>query len=371
MQARNPSMRSIHWICNRSMSYKTSTVNVIKSSVTQRSDTRFDHEISTPSSLDKQNATSLVDMLLELTSNMISLQGSNVIAFSGGVDSSLVAALVQRSFYASLTSINNSSSSIKGKTTAILGISPAVPDSQIDLARHIAHDIIKIPLLEIPTNEGTDETYIANKGEACLACKNHLYSTLKSVASHAVSPSAKGSSSSGTISDIILFNGTNKDDTNDPTRLGLIAADNFQVRSPLRGISKEEVRIAAKHLGLPNWNYAASPCLRSRLALGIEATSKHLKMVEKGEIFVRNVLHLGMEQNLRLRLLSGGRAGVEVDETLFDTSSIETGDLNGGNVKTTLINAGFESFLEEIGFKNGEFVVRKFKTGAVSGAPIK
>ena len=57
--------------------------------------------------------------------------------------------------------------------------------------------------------------------------------------------------------------------------LGLIAASDFLVRSPLDLVSKGDVRRAARHLGLPNWDAAASPCLRSRLAIGVEATMSY------------------------------------------------------------------------------------------------
>lgn len=305
-----------------------------------------------------KNPTSLVDSLLETTSSMMDPNGSNVIAYSGGVDSSLVAALVQQVYTSSLSKTTTSFNSTNGNTTAILGVSPAVPSTQIDLARHIARDIIRIDLLEIPTSEGSDPMYIQNKGQACLACKTNLYSTLESVANHAISSKNGKSLSLLSNNNVILFNGTNQNDTTDPTRLGLIAANNFHVRSPLSHISKDEVRIAAKHLGLPNWNYAASPCLRSRLALGVEATQQHLKMVEEGETFVRNVLGLSHERNLRVRLLSGGRAGVELDESMLD------------GLKEILMQAGFRDFLQEKGFTNGEFVIREFKSGGVAGAPL-
>ena len=316
------------------------------------------------------SATDLVDNLLETTESMMDLNGSNIIAFSGGVDSSLVAALVQKTFTSphSISSSPNDTNTISGNTVAVLGVSPAVPSTQIDLARHVANDVIQIPLREVPTAEGSDPIYIENKGQACLACKTQLYSTLQTVAEHALSSNFSSSSSGISPAKVIMFNGTNKNDTTDPTRLGLIAADNFHVRSPLRHITKDQVRIAAKHLGLPNWNYAASPCLRSRLALGVQATEKHLKMVEEGETFVRNVLGLGLDRNLRVRFLSGGRAGVELDgDLMLNGESKKEGALD--IAKEELMNAGFQAFLEEIGFKNGEFVMRKFKTGSVSSAP--
>jgi len=339
-----------------------SEVTVTKSHETIKADGE-QFQIPIPSLSKDSDATSLVDNLLETTSSMLDLDGSNIVAFSGGIDSSLVAALVQNVFTSS-----SSVSKPSGNTVAVLGVSPAVPSSQIDLARHVANDIIGIQLNEVPTKEGADPMYIENNGQACLACKNQLYSTLQSVAEHALVTSKNTKSTVSPSPSVILFNGTNKDDTTDPTRLGLIAADNFHVRSPLKSITKAQVRIAAKHLGLPNWNYAASPCLRSRLAMGVEATEKHLQMVEKGETFVRDVLGLGMDKNLRVRLLSGGRAGVELDrDVLVEKSSDQYAKYD--DMKDLLIEAGFKEFLENIGFSKGEFVMRKFKSGSVSSNP--
>ena len=118
---------------------------------------------------------------------------------------------------------------------------------------------------------------------------------------------------------MILYNGTNSDDTQDPTRLGLQAASNFSVHSPLNQITKDQVRQAAKYLGLSNWNAAASPCLRSRLAMGVMATEEHLRAVELAEAFVREVLGLDETINARVRMLSGGKAMVELDNSIIES----------------------------------------------------
>eukprot|EP00658_Telonema_sp_P-2_P006260 TRINITY_DN12394_c0_g1_i1.p1 TRINITY_DN12394_c0_g1~~TRINITY_DN12394_c0_g1_i1.p1 ORF type:complete len:149 (-),score=36.44 TRINITY_DN12394_c0_g1_i1:541-987(-) len=96
----------------------------------------------------------------------------------------------------------------------------------------------------------------------------------------------------------------------DLTRVGLVAADNFSVASPVDQLTKTQVRAAARAAGLPNWEVAASPCLRSRLAFGVEATATSLGIVEKGERLVRAPLKLHHTDNLRLRILGPGRAAV-------------------------------------------------------------
>jgi PP-loop superfamily ATP-utilizing enzyme len=231
----------------------------------------------------------LVERLLLRTSNILDPHAANVVAYSGGVDSSLVAALVVRAF------ANYNHGQRQGSVQAVLGISPAVPKSQIIMARTVAKTI-GIPLNEVSTSEGNDETYQKNEGYACFVCKTHLYSTLKTVANEAMklqhTNGKEGLQHHQSSNPFILYNGTNADDTIDPTRLGLLAASNFSVHSPLDQITKDEVRQAAKYLNLPNWNAAASPCLRSRLAMGVMATKDHLLAVELAEEFVRNVLEL-------------------------------------------------------------------------------
>lgn len=297
-------------------------------------------------------ASELVDNLLYRTQQMMDPSAANVVAFSGGIDSSLVAALVHKSFVSHLNKNN------VGSVQAVLGISNAVPQSQIIMARKVAN-IIGIPLQEVTTAEGKDEAYIRNDGHACFVCKTHLYSTLQSVANAVMKEQIqKQQQNCNTNTSVILYNGTNADDTKDPTRLGLVAATNFRVMSPLDNITKDEVRIAAKYLGLPNWNAAASPCLRSRLAMGVEATERHLKAVESAEEFVRKVLVLDETHNVRVRMLAGSKAMVELDCLGVD------------DLASILIDNGFEELLSELGFKSFGGV-RGFKTGSVAAMPTE
>ena len=288
-------------------------------------------------SAEKKQATRLVDWLMRETDHLMRQSNSqskiipsslqhHLIAFSGGIDSSLVAALVHQQ--------GRGNESVR----AILGISTAVPAEQISLARSIAQHI-GIPLQEVETREGSNANYIANQGQACLACKTHLYATLQAIIHHV---------DNDTPNSISLYNGTNADDLQDPTRLGLIAANRFRVLSPLREITKAQVRLAARHLGLPNWNAAASPCLRSRLALGVEATREHLQLIERAERFVRRELSSCLETstNLRVRLLAQNRACIEVDDKLLDVvrnvdwEDYFVGQLEFASVQTRAFRSG-------------------------------
>ena len=297
----------------------------------------------------------LVDNLLLRTSEMMDPHAANVVAYSGGVDSSLVAALVHRVF----TGYDNNIDKKRGSVRAVLGISHAVPQLQIETARKVA-DFIGIPLMEVSTLEGDDEAYIRNDGHACFICKTHLYSTLNAVTNAFME---QYSDNGDEQQQVILYNGTNADDTQDPTRLGLQAASNFSVHSPLDQITKDQVRQAAKYLGLSNWNSAASPCLRSRLAMGVMATEEHLRAVELAEAFVRNVLELDETINARVRMLSGGKAMVELDNSIIQAQQDDR------ELATILNEHGFaEKCISEWGFK--KFAgVRGFKTGSVAAMP--
>lgn len=343
---------------------KTAATRKIKVTQSRSPDTA---STSKPFSHTNNDSMKLVDNLLRRTSEMMNPNAANVVAFSGGVDSSLVAALVHHAFSdyeATLLPSSSSTQSIhhnhQGSVQAVLGISPAVPQSQIVMARNVA-ETIGIPLTEVATAEGSDETYQRNDGYACYVCKTHLYSTLETVADVIKNQQKQNVEEGEQSRSVILYNGTNADDTQDPTRLGLIAASNFQVHSPLDQISKDQVRQAAKYLGLPNWNAAASPCLRSRLAMGVIATEEHLQAVEMAEGFVRRVLKLDETVNARVRMLSGGKAMVELD------SSILRGEHSFA--ESVLREHRFEErCIDEWGFSSFGGV-RGFKTGSVAAMP--
>ena len=216
----------------------------------------------------------------------------NVIAFSGGVDSTVVAAAVHRTY--------------PENSVACIAKSPSLSKDQLRLARDVAKHV-GIELMEVSTFENLDPEYIANQGSSCYVCKTNLYETLKSVSSYA--RDLEG--------DVVLFNGTNADDRLDPTRLGLVAAKEFDVCSPLDHAKKSKVREIARSMGLPNADVAASPCLRSRLALGVEATNLHLRFIDDAESFVRNTLELEPERNMRVRLLPKNRIAIELDREML------------------------------------------------------
>ena len=110
--------------------------------------------------------------------------------------------------------------------------------------------------MQVSTDEGSRPDYVANEGAACYECKTELYTVL------AAAGRAAAREGGGDKKEVLILNGTNADDLTDPTRLGLLAATEHRVISPLATLPKAAVRMCARAAGLPNWDLAgASPCV--------------------------------------------------------------------------------------------------------------
>ncbi|PQO29179.1 ATP-dependent sacrificial sulfur transferase LarE [Blastopirellula marina] len=205
---------------------------------------------------------------------------SCLVAFSGGVDSSVVAkaavlALGEKSF-------------------AVTAKSPSVAERDLRIAQETAeaigirHEVIQTAELDRPG-------YVANASDRCLHCKSELYDHLTAIRSH--------------FQTTVIVNGANLDDRGDH-RPGMIAAANAGVRSPLLEceIDKNTLREIAKEWDIPVWDRPASPCLASRIAYGVQVTPERLKMVELAEDTLRS---LGL-RDLRVRYHDGDLARLEV-----------------------------------------------------------
>lgn len=184
-----------------------------------------------------------------------------VTAFSGGVDSSLVAWLANH---------------ILGpeKNLAVISASPSLKLSDLDEARQFAFDN-HIPLRVIVTREMENESYLSNPSNRCFFCKQTLYKELEDLA--------------GGIPGSWILNGTNTEDLGD-YRPGLEAAKNSCVRSPLAecGFDKAAVRALAAELNLKCWDKPASPCLSSRIPYGLRVTPAKLRRIEAAETWLND-----------------------------------------------------------------------------------
>ena len=249
--------------------------------------------------------------------------GSNCVAYSGGVDSALVACAVHEVF--------------PDRSLAIMAISASVSRTMRETAELIAAHI-GIPLRLVRTDETNNPVYVANEGMSCYICKTGIYQAMRAVQSNV----------SG--DDVRIFNGTNSEDLLDPTRVGLLAAREYSVLSPLSRFTKQEIRLMSKLVGLPNWNAAPSPCLRSRLSLGVPASEEHLMRIEAAEEAIRRTYRFSAEINLRVRHLPDDTAMIEVDAALLP-------DLDLGPSRPALMSLGF-SDVQKRAFRSGSVAKR-------------
>ena len=205
------------------------------------------------------------EVLLKRLESELSGLNSAVTAFSGGVDSTLVAVIADKV--------------LKPKALAVTAVSPALSERELAEAKLTASEF-NLDHRIVRTNEMDQQGYTENSPHRCYFCKNELYSQLNVLASD------EGYQ--------WILNGANKDDLGD-YRPGLKAASEHQVRSPLvdAGFTKSDVRILAHYLGISVWDKPAQPCLSSRVPYGIPVNVTTLKMIEKAEDFLKD---LGLNQ---------------------------------------------------------------------------
>ncbi|QMS88865.1 ATP-dependent sacrificial sulfur transferase LarE [Nostoc edaphicum CCNP1411] len=202
-----------------------------------------------------------------------------LIAYSGGVDSTLVAKIAY--------------DVLGDRALAVTAVSPSLLPEELEDAKiqaatiGIRHEIVQ-------THEMENPNYTSNPVNRCYFCKSELHDTLKPLALELGYP--------------YVVDGVNADDLHD-YRPGIQAAKERGARSPLAevGVSKVEVRQLSQQLGLPWWDKPAQPCLSSRFPYGEEITVAKLQRVGRGEMYLRK---LGW-QNLRVRS-EGDTARIEL-----------------------------------------------------------
>ncbi len=185
------------------------------------------------------------------------------VAFSGGVDSSVLLAVAVRALG-------------PRRTLAILGVSPSLAADE-RAAAHAVAAYIGAPILEIETHEGDNPAYRANGPDRCFHCKDELFTRISDEVAARYGLTA-------------VAYGENADDAIRADRPGSRAAANHAVLRPLAdaGLDKAAIRAVAHALGLPSADKPAAPCLASRIPHFQEVTPEKLRQVEAAESALRS-----------------------------------------------------------------------------------
>ncbi len=226
-----------------------------------------------------QKSSSLVDYLGRFD--------ACIVAFSGGVDSAVVARAAREA--------------VGDHSLAVTGVSDSLAEGELEQAASTAA-AIGIEHRFLRTSEFANPRYTANAADRCFHCKTELYTQLRELAA--------------TWGAAVILNGANLDDRGD-YRPGMRAARDFAVLSPLIecGLTKNDVRAIARWWGLPVWEKPAAPCLSSRVAYGEEVTPERLRMIDRAEQFLRQAgfpiarvrYHRGDLARIEVPLDQGGR----------------------------------------------------------------
>lgn len=216
---------------------------------------------------------------LEQLKDLFSRMERALIAYSGGIDSSLVAKIAY--------------DILGDRALAVTAVSPSLLPEELAEAK-LQAQYIGIRHELVSTQEMANPEYTSNPINRCYFCKSELHDTLKPLAQQ------QGY--------FYVVDGVNSDDLQD-YRPGIQAAKERGSRSPLAeiGVSKAEVREMARHLGLAWWDKPAQPCLSSRFPYGEEITVAKLHRVGRAEIYLRQLGY----QNLRVRS-QGDTAKIEL-----------------------------------------------------------
>lgn len=250
-----------------------------------------------------------------------------LVAYSGGIDSTLVAKVAF--------------DVLGDRALAITANSPSLLPADLAAAK-VQAEFIGIKHQIVQTDEMNNPNYTSNPINRCYFCKSELHDTLK--------PLAK------TMGYGYVVDGLNADDLQD-YRPGIQAAKERGVRSPLAevGISKIEVRMLSQYLEMPWWDKPSQPCLSSRFPYGEEITIEKLRRVGNAEQYLRDI---GWKGDIRVR-------------SMGDTAKIEVSSDRLGEFINNIDMSQFTQALRDYGFSSITLDLEGFRSGKLNDADRK
>jgi uncharacterized protein len=258
------------------------------------------------------------ERLLELIEGL----GQVIVAYSGGIDSTVVAKAAQLA--------------LGERALAVTGTSASLAAGELDEARAIAEQI-GIRHEVIATDEFSNPRYVQNSADRCYHCKTELYTQLEKLQER--------------YPEAVTLNGANLDDGGD-YRPGLQAAAEHRVRSPLAecGFTKSDVRQLAAQWELPTWDKPASPCLSSRVAYGEAVSPERLAMIDAAEQHLRS---LGL-RTVRVRYHAGDLARIEAPVEAL------------AKLCEPVVREALLAKLRELGFRYATLDLAGFRSGSLN-----
>ena len=265
--------------------------------------------------------------------------GRTLVAYSGGVDSVLLAKVAH--------------DALGDKALAVIADSPSLPRRELQEALAIAEEF-GFPVRVIKTKEMADANYTSNPSNRCYFCKGELFLSLAEIAQR------EGWQT--------IVYGENASDAGD-YRPGTVAAKEYQVRAPLKevGLTKTEIRELSTELGLPTADKPAMACLSSRIPYGEPVTEEALGMIEAAE----NVLRDAGFYEVRVRHHAAVNSKTIVRRSKLYMARIEVGADELGKLLNEEVRESVTRALKKIGYAYVTVDLQGYRRGSANEVLVK